>query len=239
MTLQANRRKQWQRIVEAGLCPGINDFETYEAKATEQLELAYRAIAGRSFIAPAPVDAAAIHAIIFDGIHPWAGEFRKMGETVRFDGGVVGIDAHRVIPELERIAVETKQALDQVSSPQEKAMAIAYFHARYRRTHPFLDGNTRTSAVLLEAQLQTLFPLEKHRTQERPEDYKLKLAQAYQGDIAPLTNHILTVTGHSLIEPIHVKMPAPMFDDDLETEIIKQRERIIAEQQGHRPRILP
>ena len=104
MALQANRQKQWQRIVEAGLCPGITDFETYEAKATEQLELAYRAITGRSIAVPSPVDAAAIHAIIFEGIHPWAGEFRKMGETVRFDRGVVGLDAHRIIPELERIA---------------------------------------------------------------------------------------------------------------------------------------
>ena len=239
MALQANRQKQWQRIVEAGLCPGITDFETYEARATEQLELAYRAITGRSIAVPSPVDAAAIHAIIFEGIHPWAGEFRKMGETVRFDRGVVGLDAHRIIPELERIALETKKAVDGSASPQEKAMAIACFHARYRRAHPFLDGNTRTSAVLLEAQIQTLFPLENRGIQERPEDYKLKLAQAYQGDIAPLTNHILTVTGHSPIEAIHVKMPAPMFDDDLETEIIKQRERIIAQQKGQRPPIRP
>ena len=125
----------------------------------------------------------------------------------RFDGGVVGLDAHRVVPEMERIALETKKALDEATSPQDRAMAIACFHARYRRAHPFLDGNTRTSAVLLEAQIQTIFPLENRRVQERPEDYKLKLAQAYQGDIAPLTNHILAVTGHSLIEAIHVKCP--------------------------------
>ena len=237
MALQVNRQKQWQRIVEARLCPGITDFETYEAKATEQLELAYRAIGGRSIIAPSPIDAAAIHAIIFEGIHPWAGEFRKMGETVRFDHGVVGLDAHRIVPELERIAVETKKAFDEATSPQDKAIAIACFHARYRRAHPFLDGNTRTSAVLLEAQLQTIFPLENHRSQERPEDYKLKLAQAYQGNITSLANHILAVTEHSLIEAIHVKMPAPMFDDDLETEIIKQRERIIAQQKGQQPRL--
>jgi fido (protein-threonine AMPylation protein) len=126
MALQANRQKQWQRIVEAGLCPGITDFETYEAKATEQLELAYRALTGRSIAVPSPVDAAAIHAIIFEGIHPWAGEFRKMGETVRFDRGVVGLDAHRIIPELERIALETKKALDESKSPQDKAMAITW-----------------------------------------------------------------------------------------------------------------
>src|SRR5258707_15024201 len=72
---------------------------------------------------------------------------------------------------------------------------------------PFWMATPATSAVLPEAQLQTLFPLENRRVQERPEDYKLKLAQAYQGDIAPLTNHILAVTGHSLIEAIHVKMP--------------------------------
>jgi hypothetical protein len=236
MALQANRRKQWQRIVEAGLCPEISDFETYEAKATEQLGLAYRAVIDRSIAVPSPADVAAVHTIIFDGIHPWAGEFRKMGETVRFDRGVVGLDAHRIVPELERIALETKNAIDRSTSPQDIAMAIACFHARYRRAHPFLDGNTRTSAVLLEAQLQTLFPGETRRIQERPEDYKLKLAQAYRGDLAPLTNHILAVTGHSLIEAIDVKMPTPMFDDDLETEIIKHRERIIAEQKGQQRR---
>jgi len=60
MALQANRQKQWQRIVEAGLCSGITDFKTYEAKATEQLELAYRALPGRSIAVPSPVDAAAM-----------------------------------------------------------------------------------------------------------------------------------------------------------------------------------
>ena len=81
MALQANRQKQWRRIVEAGLCPGIADFETYEAKATEQLELAYRAVTGRSIAVPSPIDAAAIHAIIFGGIHPWAGEISQDGRN--------------------------------------------------------------------------------------------------------------------------------------------------------------
>jgi hypothetical protein len=234
VSLQVNPERQWQKIIAAGLCPEIKDFATYEAKTAEQLALAYKAVLEQPILSPGPVDAAAVHGIIFEGVHPWAGMFRTMGQTVRFDQGVVGLDAHRIVPELTRLQEETTEALQKSASPQQQAMAIACFHARFRRTHPFLDGNTRTSAVLLEGQMHAVFNLQP-RIPQRPDDYKLILAQAYRGEIAPLTNHILSATGHALVEPVQVAMPAPMFDQDLETEIIKHRDAIIAEQrQGTR-----
>lgn len=236
MSLQVNPERQWQKIVASGLCPEIKDFASYQAKTTEQLALAYKAVLEQPIVSPGPADAAAIHGIIFEGVHPWAGTFRLMGQSVRFDQGVVGVDSHRITAELERLQEETLQAIRVGASPQAQAMAIACYHARFRRTHPFLDGNTRTSAVLLESQIHAVFKLEP-RIPQRPDDYKLLLAQAYRGEIAPLTNHILSATGYASVEPIQVAMPAPMFDQDLETEIIRHREAIIAQQrEGKRNR---
>lgn len=236
MRLQVNPERQWRKIVAAGLCPGINDFPTYQAKTAEQLALAYKAMLEQPALSPTAADAAAVHGIIFEGVHPWAGTFRSMGQTVRFDQGVVGLDAHRIVPELTRLQEETAEALQRAASPQDQAMAITCYHARFRRAHPFLDGNTRTSAVLLEGQMQAVFDLQP-RIPQRPDDYKLLLAQAYRGEIAPLTNHILSATGHAPVEPVHIAMPAPMFDQNLETEIIKRREAILAQQrEGARKR---
>lgn len=229
MSLKANPERQWQKIVAAGLCPEIKDFAQYQAKTAEQLALAYKAVLEQPIASPGASDAAAIHGIIFEGVHLWAGTFRLMGQAVRFDQGIVGVDSHRIESELTRLQEETAQAIEKASNPQEQAMALACFQARFRRTHPFLDGNTRTSAVLLEAQMHAVFKINL-RIPQRPEAYKQMLAQAYRGEIAPLTNHILTVAGQALVEPIHVTMPAPMFDRDLETEIIKHREAIVAQQ---------
>jgi len=229
VSLKVNPERQWQKIVAAGLCPEIKDFAQYQAKTTEQLALAYKAVLEQPIVSPSTSDVAAIHSIIFEGVHPWAGTFRQMGQAVRFDQGIVGVDAHRIGSELTRLQEETTQAIEKAGNPQEQAMAIACYHARFRRTHPFLDGNTRTSAVLLEAQMHAVFRIDP-RIPQRPEDYKQILAQAYRGEIAPLTNLILTVAGQALVQPIHMTMPAPMFDRDLETEIIKHREAIVAQQ---------
>jgi len=231
VVLKPNSNRQWQRIVDAGLCPEITSPAVYEERATAQLNLAFAAAMQDPQPVPTPDRVASIHRIIFSGIHPWAGTFRLMGQTVRFDEGVIGTDSHRVAPDLERISKETVDSLQQSSSPQEQAIAIACYHARYRRVHPFLDGNTRTSAVLLQAQIKAVFGIEQPATQ-RPDDYKIKLAQAYRGEVAPLTNHILTIGSFPHIAPLQVKLPAPMFDQDLETEIVKHREEILARQRG-------
>ena len=236
MVLQPNQDRQWQRIVEAGLCPEIKNFADYEAKTLIQLQRAFDASMADPQIAPTPARVAAIHKIIFDGVHPWAGTFRQMGQTVRFDQGVLGTDAHRVAPELQRIQEETAQVLAQAHTPQEQAVAVACYHARYRRVHPFLDGNTCTSAVLLQSQIKAIFQIDQ-LVPQRPDDYKQKLAQAYRGEIAPLTNHILAIVGQPPIAPTHIRLPAPMFDDDLETEIVKHREEILARQRGPGPRL--
>jgi fido (protein-threonine AMPylation protein) len=233
--LQPNQIRQWQRIVEARLCPEIKDFAAYESKTLIQLQRAFEASMADPQTAPTPARVAAIHKIIFDGVHPWAGTFRLLGQTVRFDQGVLGTDAHRVTLDLQRIQEETAQALSQAHTPQEQAVAIACYHARYRRVHPFLDGNTRTSAVLLQSQIKAIFQIDL-LVPQRPDDYKQKLAQAYRGEIAPLTNHILAVVGQPPIMPTHIKLPAPMFDQDLETEIVKHREEILARQRGEDPR---
>ena len=84
MILQPNQDRQWQRIVEAGLCPEIKDFATYEAKTLIQLQRAFDASMADPQIAPTPARVAAIHKIIFDEVHPWAGNLSAVGSDGPF-----------------------------------------------------------------------------------------------------------------------------------------------------------
>ena len=237
---QDKEKRQWSRIVAAGLCPGISDFQTYEKLALLQFTHARKYALENAILAPTPIYAATIHRIIFENIHLWAGTFRQPGESVRFDDGVIGIDAHRVIPELTKVGEEFKAAVIAASrarKPETHAISLAVFHARYRRAHPFLDGNTRTSAVILESQVATIYGHPSLRI--KPDtDYKSLLSQAYRGHVSPLANLILESVNLPLVQEMNIKIPPPMYDTDLETEITKNRARIIAQQRGEiiRPR---
>jgi hypothetical protein len=230
---QPNRGRQWQRIVQAGLCPGISTFEEYEARYTPQLLEAIRLVEASPIAIPQPLDLQTVHQIIFADIHPWAGQFRSAGQVVTFDGGTIGTDSHRIVPEIEKLRQDTEEALAKASTPQDQAITISLFHARIRRIHPFLDGNTRTSATLLEGQLRAIFGPPPHSI-AHPERYKQLLAEAYHGKIVPLTNAILTRLNLAPIPEtdLTIKLAAPMMDTDLETEWKKERETILKKQQS-------
>ena len=72
---QDKEKRQWSRIVAAGLCPGISDFQTYEKLALLQFTHARKYALENAILAPTPIYAATIHRIIFENIHLWAGLF--------------------------------------------------------------------------------------------------------------------------------------------------------------------
>jgi hypothetical protein len=222
--LHPNLPAQWKKIVAAGLYPDITTFTEYEHRFRVNLTLAYDLAAENPILLPQASDLQAAHRLIFNSIHPWAGEFRS--KAVHFDAGFLGADAHRIPEELESIRTAMLPRSEMLESPHDKAMFMVEYQSRLRRIHPFLDGNTRTGTVMLEAQTAALFGV-----RERPPlaglDFKHLIRSTYKGDYTQFVNQIFRREGLPAEDHCEGPKPAPQhYDTDLETAMDEAREKI-------------
>lgn len=100
-----------------------------------------------------------VHHLIFQKVHPWAGEFRTPGQMATVSG-YPSADPHRIGRELELALCQYQELLRQGLNSlnhHELMSALAFFHVRFERVHPFLDGNGRTGRVILAVQTEKLF----------------------------------------------------------------------------------
>jgi hypothetical protein len=231
MTSQPNTSAQWAKIQKAGLCSGIKSFADYTVRYLAQLEEAIDSSVERACLVPGPSDLAAFHNIVFKDIHPWAGEFRKLGQAVTFDGSTPGADAHRIGPALQSLKEETEASLAQAPSDQAKVILISSYLGGVRRIHPFLDGNTRTSVVVLYGQVTALFG-KKERPALASLEFKGMLKNAYEGHVGFLANCILKEGNLPAIigQAAEAGKVPPSLDADLETAWQDERERILERQ---------
>jgi len=97
-----------------------------------------------------------IHRRLFAGIHPWAGKFRIPTDPHVMVAGYPGADAARILRELDLLRAQFEDFLSSSIVPGITYLAVAFWHIRFERIHPFIDGNGRTGRFLLEAQLHAL-----------------------------------------------------------------------------------
>lgn len=237
MANQPDIAAQWKKIQAARLCPEITSFEVYTAKYLEQLEVARKGSVDQACLVPGSEEIAAVHYVIFRGIHPWAGKFRAPGQVVTFDGSTPGADPHRIIPELAALKQRTEDELAGASDEQRRVKVVASYLGALRRIHPFLDGNTRTTVVLLYGQMTALFG-RKERPALASLDFKNLLREAYQGHVGFLANRILAEEGHALLAGKAGEgcQASPGLDEDMETAWQQQRQRILEQQKRGKPK---
>ena len=103
--------------------------------------------------------------------------------------------------------------------------SLAFFHVRFERVHPFLDGNGRAGRAILAVQFETTFGrLPKFSDQQ---GYREAMRASVKRDLAPLLNYLsesagLPKIGERWQSPfqIHPRFleeaaAEPMFEDDL------------------------
>ncbi len=231
MENQPHPGTQWAKIQKAGLCPEIKTFADYTAKYLRQLEDAMDESMARGILVPGPDEIAAFHQIVFDGIHPWAGQFRKSGQSVICDGTIPGADAHLIDPSLRHLKEETDSGLARAATDQDKVASIARYLGNLRRIHPFLDGNTRTAVVLLYGQMTALFG-KRDRPAMASFEFKGMLRGAYEGNVTSLANCILKEEGVPVLlgQQGEVEKAAPALDSDMAAAYQDDRQRILDEQ---------
>lgn len=98
-------------------------------------------------------DALKIHRTLFDGIYEWAGKIRTI-EIYKSEPILDGKSIDYVLPgyinqALADLDSEFQKVDFSFLNPKEKVGKIAYFVSEFWHIHPFREGNTRTSALLL------------------------------------------------------------------------------------------
>ena len=100
-----------------------------------------------------------VHYLVFKGVHPWAGQFRSLGQMATI-AGFPAADPHRIVRELELALLQTREMFETgLSAGDFRLMlaALGFMHVRFECMHPFLDGNGRSGRVILAVQVEKAF----------------------------------------------------------------------------------
>ena len=182
---------RWNQIKRLPLLPAIQTLDQYERAIIGGI---VDALAYLSGIEPlhglSCRDIQQVHFQMFKDVHPWAGQFRRTGEMATV-AGYPAADSQRIVRELELAMWQTRELLDNAEAnrnPHEIIAALAFFHVRYERVHPFLDGNGRTGRAILAVQFEKVFgPLPKFTDQS---GYREAIRASAQRDLAPFINYL-------------------------------------------------
>ena len=198
---------RWNQIKKLPLNPGIHSLQQYEdavlAGTVDALAFLRRIPVLREL---AVADIQQVHYQIFKGVHPWAGQFRRWGQVATV-GGLPTADAQRIGRELEVALFQTRELLEAVlpaPDPHSVLAAMAFFHVRFERVHPFLDGNGRSGRTILSVQIESGFGVAPEFTDQR--GYRDAMRASARRDLAPLINYIGASVG---VPSVTTPWPAP------------------------------
>ena len=198
---------RWNQIRKLPLNPGIHSLEQYEEAVIAGTlgTLAYlRRIHTLGALTVAEIQQA--HYQMFKRVHPWAGQFRSPGQMVMV-AGFPAADSQRIGRELELALHQTSEMLEGALSahnPHQMLAAFAFFHVRFERVHPFLDGNGRSGRTILAVQFEKAFGTAPRFT-DQP-GYRDAMRASARRDLAPLMNYLGASVG---VPNVTAPWPAP------------------------------
>ena len=182
---------RWNQIKRLALWPAVQTLEHYEQAVLRGGVDTLAYLRGIDTLRQLTVaDLHQVHYLMFSGVHPWAGEFRRPGELAMVSG-YPAADPQRVERELELAVCQTRELLgiaDANGNPHETIAALAFFHIRFERVHPFLDGNGRTGRAILAGQFEKVFGMLPKFTDQA--GYREAIRASAGRDLAPLINYL-------------------------------------------------
>ena len=145
--------RDFERVLSLGVHPHIRTLEDYSdaiVQGVKDFEKVFRNEVGE--LSPELIREG--HFLVFGGVHPWAGEWRKEFVEV---GGFHAIDPAKIEEALKRLHDRQIEALIKSSSLEERCAMIGEFHCRFENIHPFMDGNGRLGRHLMDHQMNVDF----------------------------------------------------------------------------------
>lgn len=187
---------RWNQIKKLPLHPAIRTLEQYE----DAVDLGTAdALAYLRGIDPPDqfdvVDIQSAHHLMFKGAHPWAGRFRQPGQLAII-AGFPAADPQRIERELELALYQMREMMEIPASsdgPNPVLAALAFFHVRFERVHPFLDGNGRSGRAILAVQFEKVFGTLPMFTDQV--GYREAIRSSNKRDLASLINYLGTSVG--------------------------------------------
>jgi len=182
-------------------------FEHYKQAVGRGLDNARSFLQSTKEIVPSIDTVRTIHQYAFGAVYRRAGDFREYGQEIAIGRDDARGAYYSQIPEeLSLLSKQTSKLFKEASTEQLKARAITFYHLRYVKTHPFLDGNGRTGRVIFDYQAKKLLGIDR-RIDVSHEEYIGGIQRAFStGDLSALTK---TMTGVKL-SPEVAKTPYPL-----------------------------
>lgn len=98
-------------------------------------------------------DCLKIHNILFSDVYDWAGQLRTINifkkEPILGGRSIDYVFASYLETALNELQNEFKQIHWDIMSPKDKLEKVCYFVSEFWHIHPFREGNTKTSAMML------------------------------------------------------------------------------------------
>lgn len=217
---------RWNQIKKLPLHPTIRSLEDYEdavSLGTVDTLTYLRAIDPPGQFVVADIQSA--HHLMFKGVHPWAGRFRQPGQLAMISG-YPAAESPRIVRELELALFQMREMMEApilVEGSDPKLVALAFYHVRFERIHPFLDGNGRSGRAILAVQIEKLFGFLPRFSDQA--GYREALRATARRDLAPLLNYlaayleipkVVTCAAPYRIEPRFLEEgEQPSFAEDL------------------------
>ena len=136
----------------------INKLNVKDEKQLDQIETSYAVFAidelkNGEFQLESIFDCLEIHKKLFSDLYEWAGELRTIdifkGEPLLNGCSIDYVFASYLKGALKQLQVEFEQIDWNSLKDKEKLEKVCYFVSEFWHIHPFREGNTRTTAMML------------------------------------------------------------------------------------------
>ncbi len=94
-----------------------------------------------------------LHKEIYQGIYPYAGEFKTQPNTFGYIERAATTPPERVREELQKSLEQYKRGSKSTGGKEYPFLRPLLFHLNYQKAHPFADGNSRLGRIVLVAQM--------------------------------------------------------------------------------------
>ena len=131
----------------------IRDDKKLDRAESDFVALAVNELKNSNFVFNSIFDCLEIHKKLFEKLYEWAGQLRTIdifkGEPLLNGRSVDYVFASYLKKAIQELQHEFEQVDFNLLEPKERLEKVCYFVSELWHIHPFREGNTRTSAMML------------------------------------------------------------------------------------------